>query len=474
MRRPLKILSIAAGSLLALLVLAALGLEYYARTDSFHARIQAAASRGMGMEVELRGNLSFGLFPSPHLTLRDVHIRNRGVEMGSVEQVKVRYRLLPLLQRIPEILTLRLEHPRILITKGTDGVLDLIRSMPPVHKRAHGPMEVIASDGVIRYEGATSGAWAEADGCEMKTQDLRTEAPDGRRGIERLSFTGGLACKDVRAQKFSATDLEAQVVAAGKGVYALQPVTLRVFGVQAAGSLHADLQAGKDSYEATLSAQGLDVARVLKDLGVRQLGEGRVDLAADLSFQGHDRAALTRSAAGSISVHGRELKLEGYDVDGILKRFERSQHFDLLDAGALFAAGPLGLVATKGLDFARIKGAGGGTSPIHVLVSDWKVEKGVAKAQDVAASTDTHRMAMQGGLDFNTETFAEAVVAVVDAQGCVIARQELQGSFKQPQLKKPGIFHTLAGPVRRLVNKGENALTQKGCKAFYDGSVRPY
>ncbi len=474
MRRPTRIALIATGSLLGLLLLAFLGGSYYVRTDSFRSQLQAAASRGVGMQVSLEGAISVGLFPSPHLNLHDVHVHNRGVEAAVIEKVRIRFRLLYLLRKVPEIESLVLEHPRILIKKGTDGVLDLVRSTPPVHKRPHGPMEITATDGTVRYEGDTSGMWVEGEDCEAKAHDLRTEAPDGRPGLQRVSFDGDLSCKEVRTPKFTATDLKASIVAAGKGVYTLQPVSLEAFGTKATGSFHADLGGEQERYSASFSVPQLQLSRVFKELGFHQLAEGQVDAAADVATSGRTREELTKGLSGSVSLHGKGLTLEGYDLDGELKRFERSQRFDLLDVGAVALAGPLGLVATKGYDFSRIKGKGGGTSPMHVLVSDWKVDEGVATAEDVAMSTDTHRMALQGKLDLSAETFDGVVVAVVNAQGCVIAEQKLEGSFRQPKLEKPNVLKALAGPVRRLVNKGENLLTQRGCKVFYDGSVKPY
>lgn len=470
MRRPLKYLSIALASLLALFLLATLGLARYARTGAFHARIETAASRGLGMEVRA-GALGLGFLPTPHLTLHDVRVRNRGVDVAAIDVMHVRFRLFPLLQRRAEPATLDLDGLHLLVKKGEDGVLDLVRSQPPAHKRAHGPMEIRVEDASVRYEDAKTGAWVEAAGCEARAHDVRTEMPDGRPGLQRVSLTGDIACKQVRAPKFAGTDFKAGI-SAGGGVYAFEPVSLQAFGAEGRGSLHADVVQWR--YTVDLAVPQLDVARFIRDMGLRQLGEGSVAFAADIAAQGKDRDEVVKSASGSLSLQGKELKLEGYDLDGELKRFEHSQRFSLVDMGALFYAGPLGLAATKGYDFSRIKGPGGGTSPIHVLLSDWKVKHGVATASDVAMSTDTHRMALQGKLDFNSESFDGVTVAVVDAQGCVIARQDISGSFTRPKLEKPDILAALTAPVRRLVNKGENLLTQRGCKVFYSGSVKPY
>jgi AsmA protein len=182
---------------------------------------------------------------------------------------------------------------------------------------------------------------------------------------------------------------------------------------------------------------------------------------------------LTQSLSGHAFLYAKEIELHGYDLDGELSRFESSQHFDLLDLGAVFYAGPLGLVATKGYDFASIKRKGG-TSHIHVLVARVKVEKGVATAEDVAMSTDRYRMAAQGAVDLPKQEFDDVTAAVVDAQGCVIAEQKISGTFKKPKLQKQSMLKVLTGPFRTLGRKAKSLVSKPGCKVFYSGSVIPY
>lgn len=462
--------------LLLVIVVAVLGLMAYARSDAFRTKMQAAASRGMGMQVFLQGTLHIGLLPSPNVTLEDVHVRNRGVDLGSVDQAYLRFRLWPLLHKDAELETVLLTRPRVLIRKGTDGVLDLLRSTPPVHIRAHGPVEVIATDGVVRYEDAKSDAWAEAEGCDAKVHDIHTEAPDGRRALERLSFSGGdMQCKTVTASKFSGTDLEVSGVALGKGVYTLGPITLQAFGAEARGSFHADLTGGRDAFIADLKAPGVQIARVLQDFKMRPIAEGRVDLVGHIAYQGQSHHELLQSVQGDVAFHGDDVTLQGYDIDKELTRFERTQRFDLADFVGLFVLDGAGILATKGYDYASlIEKRRGGVSHIHVMTADFEVSQGVVQAKDVAMSTDTHRMAAQGKLDLPTDAFDGVNLGLVDAKGCLIAEVGLAGSIRKPKLQKPSIVKTLAGPVRRVVYKSEDLFTKKGCPVFYDGSVKPY
>ena len=143
------------------------------------------------------------------------------------------------------------------------------------------------------------------------------------------------------------------------------------------------------------------------------------------------------------------------------------------DVGALFFAGPLGLAVTKGYNFAGIFQGSGGSSNIRKLVSEWKVERGVAQAQDVAMATNKNRIALHGGLDFVNEQFDDVTVALIDAKGCATVRQKIRGPFRKPVVEQPSVLSSLTGPVLRLLKKGRSLFPGGECEVFYAGSVTP-
>jgi AsmA protein len=460
----------------AVILLAVVGLAAYARTDAFHAKLQRAASRGMGMQVSLRGSLSIGLFPSPNITLEDVHVQNRGVAVGAVDEAYIRYRWIPLFHRDPELETVVVKGAHVLIRKGTGGTLDLVRSMPPVHIRAHGPIEITATDSVIRYEDAKGRGWVEAEGCDAKVHQVYSEKPDGRRALERLSFSSAdMACKTVNASRFTGTDLKVSAVAPGKGVYDLQPITLQAFGAPATARFHGEFKGDDESYVAAVDVPDVQVARILSGLGFNPIAEGQVSLSGDMAYHGESHRDLLESVNGHIAFHGSGITLQGYDLDKEMTRFERTQRFDLADVLGLFVLDGAGILATKGYDYdILIRKRRGGVSHVHELVADMQISDGVVHTQDVAMSTDTHRMAAQGSLQLTTDDLDDVTLALVDAKGCPIAEEKLAGSIRKPKLAKGNVLRTIAGPVRRLANKAEDVFTKNGCTPFYDGTVKPY
>ena len=118
----------------------------------------------------------------------------------------------------------------------------------------------------------------------------------------------------------------------------------------------------------------------------------------------------------------------------------------------------------------------GGNTRIRTVVSKWRVEKGIARAEDVALATREHRLALRGGLDFAENEFDDAYLALVDANGCATLRQRIRGRLGEPVLEKPNILQSVSGPVANLITKAKTALLPDGegkCEVFYSGSVTP-
>jgi AsmA protein len=198
-----------------------------------------------------------------------------------------------------------------------------------------------------------------------------------------------------------------------------------------------------------------------------------MDFSMNLSMQGTTVNEMKLTMDGEVSLRGENLALDGIDLDRVLSRFESSQNFNLVDVGAFFFAGPIGLAVTKGYNFASLFKGSEGRSEIRTLISDWKFERGVAQAQDVAMATNRNRIALRGELDFANEQFNDVTMATIDAKGCAMVRQKITGSFQKPVVEKPSILMSLTGPARKLLKKGRDLLPGGECEVFYAGSVAP-
>jgi AsmA protein len=328
------------------------------------------------------------------------------------------------------------------------------------------------TDGAIHYANAQSGAGFDAAPC---TGDLhRFQLVGGKRAdfVKNLSFTAEVTCGEFGKNDVTVPNLKISVNAKG-GVFDLDPFSMPLFGAQGLGSMHADLSGAIPQYQIRYSLPQFRIEEFFKTLAPQKVAEGAMDFSAALSMHGLTVTEVKQSMQGVMSLRGVNVMLLGNDLDAEFARFESSQNFNLVDVGAFFVAGPLGVVVTKGYNFASLFQGSGGSSEIQMLVSDWTVENGIAQAQDVAMATNENRVAARGGLDFVNDQFVDATVALIDDKGCASARQKVHGTFQEPVVEKPDFIHSLAGPALELLKKGRSIFPGSACEVFYEGSVAP-
>jgi len=423
------------------------------------------------MEASIGGRVGIGFFPVLLVTLEDVQLRNRGLNVASATEAQLEIVLLSLLEKEVRVEKIALKNPRITIERDREGLFNF--ESPEADAGSLPTLDwpkVSLSDATLVYADRRFGERFEAGDCRVDVQRLHLSAGKRSNLLKDLSLTAQLTCGEVRSEGFTVSDLKFSVDAMN-GVFDLKPVTTRVFGTQGSGSIRADFSGVVPLYYVRYSLPQFPIEEFFKILSPKPVAAGRMDFSANLSMQGEAWKQMRQTANGQISLGGKNLTLSGSDLDREFSRFESSQNFNLVDVGAFFFAGPLGLLVTKGYNFASIFQGTGGSSEIRTLVSNWKVERGVAQAQDVAMATKENRVALQGGLDFVNDQFNDVTVALVDAKGCAKVRQKIHGTFQNPVVENPSVLQSLTGPALRLLKRGSDLLLGKQCDVFYNGSV---
>jgi uncharacterized protein involved in outer membrane biogenesis len=471
MSRTSRNILFAAIGFVGLLFVAAAVLLGRVDANVYKTRLEASASRALGMEVGVAGRLRIDFFPGLLLTLEDVHVRNRAADVVSAKEATIAIDLFSVLAREVRIESIVLKQPVIAIERELDGRFnfEMLLAVAETSPALDWP-DVSVSDGSIVYVDKRFGNGFEGRDCRLEVRRLRLSGGQRANLARDISFTAQAGCGKVRKDGFTVSDLQFSAEMKN-AILDLKPVTTRVFDTQGLGSIHADFSGPVALYHVGYTLSQFPIEAFFKTLSDKHVAAGRMDFSASLSSQGSTAKELRQGMEGQISLRGKNLTLSGHDLDREFERFESSQNFNLVDVGAFFFAGPLGLVVTKGYNFASIAQVRGGSSEIQTLVSDWKVERGVAQAQDVAMSTKENRVALQGRLDFVNDQFDDVTIALVDTKGCAKAQQKIRGAFQNPTVEKPSFVVSLAGPVLRLLKEGSDLLSGGHCDVFYAGSV---
>ncbi len=468
MAKSLKYILFSIAGLIVFVILIVVGLLYFVDTGVYKPRLEKAASDALGMEVRIGARPGLSLFPGLSVRLGDLSIRNRETDLVSAQEAGLDIALRPLLRREIRIMRIVLKHPRISIQRYRDGTYNFETSKAGTLPTPAMPV-LSLSDGILRYHDEQSGSGFEALNLNLNLRSLRLAGGNNAELVKRLFFAGSFACREIRTKELVASDVRFTCTGSG-GRLSLDPVELRLFGGQGSGMIRADFSGAIPSYSLRASLSKFRIEDYLKTLSPKKVASGSMDFSVTLSMQGKTARELKRTLNGEASLRGGNLTLYGSDLDRALTRFESSQNYSLVDAGAFLFAGPLGMAVTRGYSFAGVLLGSDGNTGVRRLFSDWKVERGIAHARDVALATKENRIALQGNINFVNERFENVTIALIDDKGCARVKQKISGPLKKPVVEKPNVLAFLTGPALNLLKKTKDFLTGT-CEVFYAGSV---
>jgi hypothetical protein len=280
-------------------------------------------------------------------------------------------------------------------------------------------------------------------------------------GIRRaFSFTGDLAFEALEKDALRLTDMKSKV-SAGDGRFLLGPLSLDAFGGEGTGSFLADTSEKAPRYQLTLDVPRCRVENVLDGLRVTRLIGGEATLRMNVRATGRDKDELTQTLSGGVILTGSDLKTYDLDVDKLIKKFEKTRGFNLIDFAAFFIAGPLGPLATKGYDFgARLPAAQHGPRDARSAAHRRGIfEAGVAEAKDCALATKKNRVAFTGKIDLVKGLYQEArACRARQGRGAHVTRRSspARSAASSPMGKRT--MKVLAGPFIGMFHKIHHAL----------------
>jgi uncharacterized protein involved in outer membrane biogenesis len=462
------------GGIITLFVLAIITLVLFVDLSAYKPRIEAAASDVMGMEVRINGKIGIVFSPGFNVLLKDISIKNRGVDIVHSEKVRIGLKLIPLIWHKVRITEFGLIKPEFSMERYKDSRFNF--ETPGKASVKERPIALISvkkffiSKGSVVYLDKKSGDKTEAKEIDLTIRDLSFSGKKGLELLRNISFTGNMKCGEIKTKSIEVSDLRADV-SGNTGVFIVNPVTLNIFDGAGKGNINIDMTGESPVYSLHFAVSKLHAEKLFASFSRKKIMKGELDFSSDLSMKGKGWDEMKKTASGKVSLRGMNLVLYNMDIDYLLSSYEKTQNFKLVDIGAFFLAGPVGTLLTKGYDFASIYRETGREGTIRRLVSDWKVKNGIADAEDVALSTKQNRIALKGSLDFINDQYRNITLAVLDEKGCAKLSQKINGSFNKPQVEKVSILKSIAGSVINIFDKTKKFFTEGKCKVFYSGSV---
>ena len=443
--------------------------------DVFTPRIEAAASTALGMDVRIKGRMGIALFPGFGFSLKDVNVTYRGLDVVTIEKMRIRLKLIPLARFKIKIIQIELVRPILSIVRSKNGMFNFDKPERSLWEKLLVIKKISISQGSIVFTDKKTSKKIEVDDLDLTLRNIFFRGADSLEPFKDISFTGDTRCKTINIYNFTITNL-AMSATGEKGKLDINPVSMNIFGGTGSGSSHVDLTGPSPHYRVIYNLNRVRIEELLELYSLKKIPpktiEGSINFSADLTAMGKSKDEVKRSLTGNLSLNGENLMLYSIDIDAFIMKYERSQNFNLADLAALLLAGPIGPLLTKSYNFARLyEEAQGGKGTVRKLVSVWKVKNGIAEARDVAFASKKQRIAMTGGLNFINERFVDVTVAALDKQGCAVYSEKVHGPFREPQIEKESVFNSIAGSVLNPLVDAWKFLQSQECTVFYSGSV---
>ena len=332
--------------------------------------------------------------------------------------------------------------------------------------------------GTLVYFDKKAGEQIELKEINLVIKDCSIADPSGGI-IKNIAFTGNLDCKAMRKKDLHIDNIKSPIKAE-KGVIALKPLTMDIFGAKGEGDATADKSEVDAAYKINLKISKLDIPKLEESFGANKVLGGKADLGISLTIKEKGSRNLINSLAGTISLRGDDLVMYTMDLDKALSSYETSQEFNLVDLGTFFVAGPIigtvaltvSSVALKAYRYGDLYNqTRGGQGVITQFISHWQIKDGVADATDCALATPHNRVALKGRLDLVNKRYDTVTVALLDDKGCAKFTQSLVGPFDSPGVGAVSAVTSLGSQFSDLYRKSKHFLGIR-CKIFYSGAVR--
>ncbi len=474
-------------TLVVLLLLLSLLFLWRLDIDNYRADIEAVIHQQTGLTAKLDGGLTLELAPTPVITVKEAKFFADQHELMRFSKLQLSAEWRPLLKRELVVTQIVLDNPVLALIVDQSGKVQMPqRSVEKGAAESSAPGVPLAT---VLIENIT-----------VNNLTFSLQQVVGIEPTQLLADNLNLNLKNLLIAKkdrllinqwpeylnYAHLELEVEAGQLVYGKHRFEELQLRVsnqqqqidsvlttngYGGTAEVTTRIDWLPKQLSGSALIKGAGLEIDDVLRALELEPKGQGHVNLVVDATAELDPAFDPLQTLKADIVLDGKDLTLEGLDLDRLVNKLLESQQLNLKDMGGLALAGPLGLALTKGGSYGSlINSALGGRTRINDLYGYWHLVNQRLSFNDVAFTTDNNRIAATGGIKVAEQKFDPVNIYLLNKKGCHQFHQKIEGTVNKPQLQAANFaINSIVNPMLSLAKRSGALVVE--CKPVYQGKV---
>lgn len=445
--------------------------------NSFKPNLENILSNNIGLETRIDGDISLKITPGLSFIANDLKVLSNETYILRIKKAEISVDYIAIFKSEIDIRALRLQRPQVYIVRNENGNYNF--ESDHISTYAHADSSKLhdfnlsllrINDGHLLYVDHQYGDTLLVDGINLRSEEIGVAGSLSNIEVDNIMFNGTVSIDRFKLNMLTADSLVFNIDGRG-GKMAILPVDNSYYGGKSSGKTILDFTLKPAQLQIQHQITGFDIGMFDKAMQKTNNFKGKLNYKLDITFRSFNWADAKQSLNGTVMIDGEDLQLYGFDIDEVISRFKKSQHFNVVDLGAFFVVGPYGAVFTKGINFAELLSSNlGDSTMITKMASNWNIKNGIAHAEDVAFSTINYRMAMDGSLDFRKNRYNNLTIALINKEGCAAVSQVMNGDFSDPETKSINSIGAITRPIDNLW-KDLTKPFRNPCTPIYSGSV---
>jgi AsmA protein len=449
--------------------------------NEYKPKIQKTLKEATGYDVAIKGDITLSLSPVG-IRIFDVEVRNTYHKpndlFAKLDAFDIAVEIVPLFKKEIKIRHVALEKLDVTIEKNKDGKYNFEQPDTRV-KNDKKTKEVNATalpkedyfslvnikkvkflETNITYKDATTGNKIGAEKINISIDDISLDSAKHSK-IQGLYFKADATLDKLYFNKHNIYSLSMNAEMKD-ALLTMENLKYTLFDSLFQGTGKLDISGKVPRISLKHKIQELKLDKVTEALLGRELLKGQASAELKLACLLADETTMKSTLSGFFHLHGDEMSLLGYDLDGIASAIHEPKNFD-----ALFQ-----------LFTQPSKESNVSQTVLKELAIKTEMGYSEIKFSDVALRTEKNRLAVKGALNIVEEKFLDIKVAFLDQKGCAVFEQTIQGTFKKPKFKlDESTVQAIAEATLSLIGKSKKssqtvAKQEEICTPFYEGDVK--